>query len=246
MSLPRVRLEDCVREEPGLFRLGESETRHLIRVLRCYDGASVEGMLAQGGRRLLMRLETDERGALLRVVGEAADIRDKPEISLVIGLLKAEQFDLVLRTASELGIKKIYPLICERSVPRLDESLLSKKILRWQRILDEGTKVSGAAIPPEISKPAEFGDFSWGALPDARFAALLAPGALPVSSLRPESDEVVFAVGPEGDWSEREADVLIKNAFLPVSLGRRVLRASTAMTVGCGWFRLLGLVADGN
>ena len=246
MSLPRVRLEDCTREAPDLFRLDEAGSRYLLKVLRCYEGASVEGMLAQGdGRRLLMRIEMDERGALLRRVDESADPRDRPEISLVIGLLKAEQFDSVLRSASELGVKAVFPLVCERSVPRPDGSSLIKKTERWQRILDEGTKVSGAVIPPVISMPVNFRDFNWDALPKTRYAALLVRGAQPISAVRADAAEIVFAVGPEGDWSAKETDFLIENSFLPVSLGRRILRASTAMAVGCGWFRLSGLT-DGN
>ena len=245
MSLPRVRLDDCVREDSDLWRLGEAEAKYLLKVLRCYEGAAVEGMLASdGGRRLLMSVVMDGKGALLRLVDEAGDIDDKPEISLVMALLKSEQFDSVLRAASELGVRAIYPLVCERSVPRPDKSSLDKKVLRWQRILDEGTKVSGVSVPPVISKPVNFVDFNWDLLPAERYAALLKPDTVPISSVNLSSDGIAFAVGPEGDWSERESSVLIENSFTPVSLGRRVLRASTAVTVGCGWFRMSGLTAD--
>lgn len=142
-------------------------------------------------------------------------------------------------------MKAVFPLICERSVPRPVDSVLSKKTERWQRILDEGTKVSGAVIPPLISKPVGFGEFKWDALPASRYAALLVRGAQPISAVRATESEIVFAVGPEGDWSAKEAEFLVENSFMPVSLGRRVLRASTAMAVGCGWFRLSGL-NDGN
>ena len=48
------------------------------------------------------------------------------------------------------------------------------------------------------------------------------------------SGAVAVAIGPEGDWSPREAECLRKKSFLPVTLGGRILRASTAVAVACG------------
>ncbi|MFA7366623.1 MAG: RsmE family RNA methyltransferase [Synergistaceae bacterium] len=47
-----------------------------------------------------------------------------------------------------------------------------------------------------------------------------------------------IAIGPEGDWSPSEIELLLKRGFKPVSLGKRILRASTAVAVACGWFSM--------
>jgi 16S rRNA (uracil1498-N3)-methyltransferase len=215
--------------------LSDAETRHLVRCLRSYEGAAVEGLLEEGGARFLMRLERHGERYFLREVESDKEERSGFSLTLLIGLLKAEQFDAVLRASSEIGVTAIIPVVCERSVPRFGEMEAAKKAARWQKILDEGTAVSGAVFPPKVSPPVKFADVEWNCLPEPRYAAVLTPGARHISSAD-SGGEVVFAVGPEGDWSERESESLLENGFVPVTLGRRIMRASTAAITGCGWF----------
>jgi 16S rRNA (uracil1498-N3)-methyltransferase len=242
VSRPKIRLERCVNEGGGRWRLDPPQERHLVKSLRSYDGAAAEGLLPDGdGARLLMRLESDERGRYLREIDSFAETPDSLSVTLLIALLKAEQFDAVLRASAELGVKSIIPLACERSAPRLDERGAARKISRWRKILDESTLISGAVFPPRIDTPVNVGRVSWDALPRARYAAVISQDARPISlalTAAEETRELAFAVGPEGDWTEREKTALFQNGFIPVSLGHRVLRASTAAIAACGWFRL--------
>jgi 16S rRNA (uracil1498-N3)-methyltransferase len=235
VSLPKIRLERCLSKGGGLWLLPGAEARHLVRCLRSYEGAAVEGLLEEDGARFLMRLERHGERYFLREVESGKEERSGFELTLLIGLLKAEQFDAVLRASSEIGVAAIIPIVCERSVPRLGELEAAKKVARWQKILDEGTSVSGAVFPPKISPPVKFADMELNGLPEPRYAAVLAPGARHISRAG-SGGEVVFAVGPEGDWSERESSFLLENGFIPVTLGRRVMRASTAAIAGCSWF----------
>jgi 16S rRNA (uracil1498-N3)-methyltransferase len=201
----------------------------------------VEGLLPEGdGAKLLMRFERTEGRSLLRVVSSRENDQAGPKISLLIGLLKADQFDMVLRASSELGLSEIIPVICERSVPRFGSDELHRKLSRWQKILDESSKVSGFVYATKILPPVAFEDFDWPSLPKVRYAALLTEGARPISGLSGLSagDDAVFAVGPEGDWTSREMSTLLWENFTPVNLGQGVLRSSTAAIIGCGWFRL--------
>jgi 16S rRNA (uracil1498-N3)-methyltransferase len=207
----------------------------------------VEGLLPDGGgARLLMRLETDGRDHFLSEVDCSTELPDDMSIILLIALLKAGQFDSVLRASAELGVKSIIPVICERSAPRLDECEAIKKISRWRKILDESTLVSGTVFSPQIQMPVKICGIPWDALPQTRYAAVIAPDARPISQARTalETREVAFAVGPEGDWTEREKTSLFQNGFIPVSLGRRVMRASTAAIAACGWFRLSSFLSN--
>jgi 16S rRNA (uracil1498-N3)-methyltransferase len=202
-------------------------------------GALVEGLLPEGeGRRLSMRLESSGGEYRLREESSSGDGESPLSITLLVGLLKADQFDSILRTAPELDVTAVAPVVCERSVPRLAESDIPRKLSRWQRILDEGTYVSGSVFPPKLLPVTSFGDVRWDDLPESRIAAIISPNAGHISRTPPMRGEMVFAVGPEGDWSELEKSVLMEKNFVPVSLGRRTMRASTASIVGCGWFRL--------
>jgi 16S rRNA (uracil1498-N3)-methyltransferase len=239
VSLPKIRLERCERISGELWKLDGGQERHLTRALRFYDGAMVEGLLpGEGGGKLIMRLESGGGARFLREISAVDCYLPAASVALLIGLLKADQFDSVLRSSSELGVREIRPLFCERSVPRFGVDELPRKTARWQKILDESSKVSGFVCPTKILPPSQFDDFNWTELPDARYAAMLSASARPISEAAPGPGGVAFAVGPEGDWTEREVSCLIENKFLPVSLGPGVLRSSTAAVVGCGWFSM--------
>lgn len=241
MSLPRIRLERCKVLGEGLWLIDREQEHHLTKVLRTYEGAMIEGLLpkVEGDEKLLLRLERTTDGLALREVERTREEPETVRIHLLIGLLKADQFDAVLRGVAELGLFSVRPVACARSVPRFSDAEMPKKLQRWQKILDEGSKVSGSVRPPTIHPPIAFADIEWMSLPKARYAALLTPRTSLLSSVSNVPAELVFAVGPEGDWLPEEARHLLENGFGPVSLGRRVLRASTAAIVGCGWFRLM-------
>lgn len=63
---------------------------------------------------------------------------------LLVGLLKADQWDQVLRFSCELGVDQIVPVICERSVPRPDD--WHRKVQRYRRILLESTRQCGPFV----------------------------------------------------------------------------------------------------
>ncbi|MCL2683655.1 MAG: 16S rRNA (uracil(1498)-N(3))-methyltransferase [Synergistaceae bacterium] len=238
MSLPKIRLERCVCEGGGLWRLDSGQARRLVRSLRLYEGAVVEGLLGDdGGRRFIMRLERRAGDYFLREISAESEPRDDLEITLVLGLLKSDQFDAVLRSASELGISLIQPVICAHSVPRVAASDIPKKISRWQKILDEGTSLSGSVFPPKISPPVKFDDINWDALPETRYAAVISSSSHPIACADCRTGRLVFAVGPEGDWSDSERDALVSHGFVPLTLGKRIMRASTAAITGVAWFR---------
>jgi 16S rRNA (uracil1498-N3)-methyltransferase len=45
--------------------------------------------------------------------------------------------------------------------------------------------------------------------------------------------DVLILIGPEGDFSEQEVEMAIREGFLPVGLGRSRLRTETAGVVAC-------------
>jgi 16S rRNA (uracil1498-N3)-methyltransferase len=184
-----------------------------------------------------MRLESRDGAYYLREAGALPQTPDKLGMTLLIALLKAPQFDVVLRASAELGVKEILPVECERSVPRTGANL-PQKTLRWQKILDEGSLVAGSASPTKINPPVKFAEISWDSLPDNRIAAVISPVSRPISEIAAREGQIVYAVGPEGDWSNGETSALLSRNFIPVTLGERILRASTAAVAGCAWFRL--------
>ena len=234
MSLPRLRLENCVCEG-GRWLLNDEQAHHLVRVRRCYTGSFAEGLLR--GEKVELKLQCEGEKVYAEEVSRTAEDPAAVELHLLLGLLKNDQFDDALRFSAETGVNTIHLLDCERSVPKYEGKKLEEKMNRWSKILDESTKQAGSALPPKLSVPVPLKKFDFDALPPERYAALLSPSAKPLEEITVKN-RAVIAIGPEGDWAPHESELLLEMGFFAVSLGKRILRASTAVAVSCGWFSL--------
>lgn len=234
MSLPRVRLEASRCEGGPAWILDQDQRRHLIAVRRCRNGELFEGLLP--GRRILLRLDVSGSEARGVFVSETPE-DDRRNIWLLAGLLKNESFDRLLPQSVEAGASVIVPLLCSRSISNPDPAKTSRKMERWRRIILEATKQCGAASPTRILDPVEVGMAGSLPLPRSRFVAVTEGGSSIIS--QKASGESAIAVGPEGDWTEDELLSLLREGFVPVSLGRRIMRSTTASAVGVACLSLI-------
>lgn len=235
MSQPRLRLETCSLDN-GIWTIDEAQAHHLVRVRRCYTGSIVEGLL--NGEKIELKLICSGESVTAEELSRTAEEPAATEIHLLLGLLKNDQFDQALRFCAETGVHTIHLLACERSVPSYEGKKLEEKMTRWGKILAEATKQAGSTISPEILPPVKMSKLDFSSLPEEKYAALLAPGTKELKELKIPA-AVAIAIGPEGDWAPHEAQLLLDNGFTPVSLGKRILRASTAVAVACGTILLL-------
>ena len=234
MSLPRLRLEKCICKE-GRWLIDQEQAHHLIRVRRCCNGSLAEGLLS--GEKICLRISCEGELVFAEELSREAETAQSIELHLMLALLKSDQFDQALRFAAETGVHTIHLLACERSVPRYSVVKIKEKMLRWEKILDEATRQAGSASSPVLLEPVSLVELDPDLLPDCRLAAMLSSDAQPLSMTEIMSPAAI-AIGPEGDWSPSEIELLLKRGFKPVSLGKRILRASTAVAVACGWFSM--------
>jgi len=151
------------------------------------------------------------------------------EIS-AIGLVSEQKMDLILQKLTELGIKKIIPLKLERSIVRLDNNRVDKKILRWQNICKEASEQSHRNIIPEITRPIDLKqlvkiDY------DIKLVASTKEKEKFINSYLQNNTKyakIIIVIGPEGGITDNEEDYLNKNGFKSVTLGSRILRVETA------------------
>jgi 16S rRNA (uracil1498-N3)-methyltransferase len=155
-----------------------------------------------------------------------------PRIVLLASLLKGGDFELLLRGATETGVSAIIPIEAARSVPRIKTGEKAKKVARWERILEEATRQCGASRVPSVGAPVPLEKAIEMDLPPLRLAGILEEGTAPLATVAP-ADEAAIAIGPEGDWDDREKEILRKAGFSGVSLGPLVLKACTAAIVAC-------------
>jgi len=156
-----------------------------------------------------------------------------PHAVLAVALIKEQRWDWLLQKATELGVRTFQPLLAERSVIRLDAKDTSKKLERWQAVLRSAAEQSEGLFIPEILLPLTVKDHLASLSPETMKLILRERGEerqtlkRQLAMLQPEQLSI-FAIGPEGGWTEKELAAFEQAGFVSVSLGARILRSETA------------------
>jgi len=152
-------------------------------------------------------------------------------LSLACPLLKRGNFELVLQKCVELGVRDIYPFISSRVIKRVSKSEFESKRVRYEKIIVGACEQSNRTVVPvlhELIDLKELKDIDatikFIAYEDEAIKGEMIPD-IDVS----EKDKVVCLIGPEGGFSREEVDRCIECGYKPVSLGKRILRAETAI-----------------
>ncbi|HHX2523401.1 TPA: 16S rRNA (uracil(1498)-N(3))-methyltransferase [Neisseria subflava] len=171
----------------------------------------------------------EKRRASVRILREEATDNESPlNITLVQAVSSAERMDFTLQKSVELGVAEIRPVISERCVVRLSGERAEKRVARWQEIVVSACEQSGRNIVPKVLPLTTYAQ-ALQQLPQETTKLLMSLNrAQKLSDVRPQSDKVVFMVGPEGGWTEKEEQQAFDAGFQSVTLGKRVLRTETA------------------
>jgi len=219
--------------EGETITLDEQESRHAGIVLRLNEGSAV--IVVDG-------LGTAYRGAIEKsskkktIVRTHATIRNfgEPEavVTLAAGLSTGTKFDTVVEKATELGVKRIVPLLCEKgTVKATDESRARARRTRLEKVALAAMKQCRRAYRPEISLPIAFNDFITAVDPD-QFRVIFHPdkNQARISNLflNESPKRIGLIVGPESGFSADEIDLAQTHGIKTVSLGERILRTETA------------------
>jgi 16S rRNA (uracil1498-N3)-methyltransferase len=214
----------------GRVTFDAEESRHLTRVLRLAPGDTV--VATDGaGRDYTVRLESVGAEATGTVLAEAAGVAESPlAITLVQGVPKGDRMEGIVRAATELGVARVRPALCERTIVRLEPARWRERARRWQRVAREAAKQCGRAVIPEVELPRPLGECLAGEPANLAWC-LWESGGLPLgealAAARTPRSAVVM-VGPEGGLAAAEVTTARSRGLTVVSLGPRVLRTETA------------------
>ena len=135
----------------------------------------------------------------------------------------------VVQKATELGVKRISPVLTDHGVVKLDARRADKRRKHWQRVAESACEQCGRFRPPLIDAPMTLND--WFGAPRDRDTTdlILRPGAIErLSGIGAPQIKLCLLIGPEGGFSDREYDDAEIAGFAPVSIGPRVMRTETA------------------
>lgn len=212
----------------SVVELPDNVVRHL-NVLRVKNTEEIVLFNGNGKSYPALPEVLEKRRASVRILREEATDNESPlNITLVQAVSSAERMDFTLQKSVELGVAEIRPVISERCVVRLSGERAEKRVARWQEIVVSACEQSGRNIVPKVLPLTTYAQ-ALQQLPQETTKLLMSLNrAQKLSDVRPQSGKIVFMVGPEGGWTEKEEQQAFDAGFQSVTLGKRVLRTETA------------------
>ena len=217
--------------EKGMLRIEGNEVKHIRRVLRLKAGDEIIVFDSLGKEYEGTIIEETTSSVVIKIQNIFLSKRDSPlDVTLAQSLLKGEKMDYLIQKATELGVKEIIPFFSSRSVPLLEKSGRLKRHHRWGRIAIEASKQCGRGVVPKIEPLQDYSEMLQLASPGSLRLILWEREGGQLKEVLERSKEktrIFFIIGPEGGFSQEEVEEAKRAGFIPVTLGRRILRAET-------------------
>lgn len=212
-----------------LYALPTQAAHHAARVLRMAAGDDLVLFDGSGREWHATVARLDRREVVVSVKECCAVSRESPlAIVLAQGISSGERMDYSLQKAVELGVTRIQPIACARSVVKLAGERADKRREHWQNLVAAACEQCGRNVVPEVAPV--LGLQSWLSLPSApRLGIIFAPAATETlhTLAKPQADIAILA-GPEGGFTADEYRQATSAGFIAVRLGPRILRTETA------------------
>jgi len=165
----------------------------------------------------------------------------KVKITVACAIPKGSRMDGIIDKLTQLGVERIIPLETERVIVKLDKH---KKILRqerWKKIALNASLQSQRNTLPVVEPIENIEEVLSKSIDyDLKLIPTLIGEreTLKEVLVKNKAKNILILIGPEGDFTPEEIDLVKKAGFIPVSLGHLVLRVETAATAVTSFIRL--------
>ncbi len=222
-------------EEGGSLALSVKNHRHAIQVLRLKIEEKLIIFDGQGGEYLAYIKDFDKRKSSIQLESFISLSRESPlPITLNLAMIKPDKMDFAIQKAVELGVDKIQPLYCERSVIKIKANRLLKKMEHWQGIIIAACEQSGRTKIPIIDEPITLAVCLNDKSPNDLGIVMLPTAEVLFKKLShlEKNQTVSLFIGPEGGFTDNEEHEMLENNIKGICFGPRILRAETAVIAG--------------
>ncbi len=221
--------------------IGE-DVNHIKNVLRLKPDDLIYVCDKTSHTNFLCSIQQIEENKIICKINE--ELKDTTEantnIHIFQGLPKGEKMEYIIEKCTEIGVKEITPVIMKRTIVKLNEKDINKKIERWRKIAEVAAKQSGRDKILGVQNLLNFKnvfenlkkyDIVLVAYENEKNNTLKNV----LKKLKDENKVLNLAVliGPEGGIDINEIEELknnISNVQI-VTLGKRILRTETAPLV---------------
>tara|TARA_B100000767_G_C19761145_1_gene535220 strand:+ start:1922 stop:2626 length:705 start_codon:yes stop_codon:yes gene_type:complete len=215
------------------FNFSDEESRHLSKVLRKQPG-SVVSVTDGKGIEVHVEIQNINSRKSTGIIKETF-IHPFPKYKTHIAIAPTKnivRLEWFLEKATEIGIHRITPILCQNS---------ERKVIKNERlskIIQSALKQSQQFHLPKIDELISFETFV-----QQQNSGLIAHcnigNKFDLVDLKPNNKTNCVLIGPEGDFSLNEIAFAEKYNFKSISLGNQRLRTETAALVACHTLSLI-------
>lgn len=221
MRIPRIYYHEVLKINMTIT-LDLRNCHYLLNVLRVKKGRIIIVFNGDGNDYKAEIVHIQKKQIEVVIQSQYVPFTESPLfIELAQGISHSDTMDYILQKAVELGVKRIIPLITDRSAK------IRQRFLHWEKIVISACEQSGRAQIPKINKPQHLNNWLLQKRDGISFVCDLSHQKT-LSNFSKNIKQVTILIGPEGGFSKAEIQQAVANHFIRLYLGPRILRTETA------------------
>ena len=200
--------------------LDKSQSHYLSKVMRINIGQSFS-LFNQSGEWEAKIKEINKGIVEFLVIKKLRSANNERDIWLAFAPIKLNYLNLMIQKATELGVTRFIPILTERTIVRkLNDNRLNKIII-------EASEQSNRLKVPKLEKILKLNEFL-----KLNQNTNIIFGDLNTDNSKinfKSSDQICILIGPEGDFTVKERENILKlKKLIPLKINQNILRSETA------------------
>lgn len=223
-TTPRLHLDAGLGAQCDVA-LEREQAHYLAGVLRLGPGDPVSVFNARDGEWLAYLTEVGKKAVRIRCERQVSAVTPPPDIDYCFAPLKHARLDYVVQKATELGARRLRPVITQRTIAE------RVNLERMRANVVEAAEQCNLVFVPEVTEPIKLPKLlaAWETGRALVYCDETAAIASPLDALRALRAPAGVLIGPEGGFTDDEKALLTSLPFVTaISLGPRIMRADTA------------------
>ena len=202
--------------------LDKSQSHYVSKVMRVKEN-EVFSLFNGSGEWEAKILSISKSIVEFNITKQLRQKENPKELWLAFSPIKSNYFNFMIQKATELGVTKFLPIIFDRTIVRK----INKK--RLEKVIVEATEQSNRINIPKMEEPKSLDLFLKNNNMNLIFTDLNTTNTK-INLDQLTSNPTCVIIGPEGDFSEKEREQILKfEGVQPIKINQNILRSETAV-----------------
>lgn len=217
--------------------LQDDTAKHVAQVLRMQQGDAIDLTDGKGTHAHAVVSKVQKKQCAVMVHDVHMHQRKQVPLHLGVAFTKnSSRNEWILEKVTELGVTTIVPLQATRSERE------KFRYDRWHNILVAAIIQSQQYFLPQLMEITPLDKLEpIFAGTEQKLVAHCMDGIIrqPISAAMRKDKETLLLIGPEGDFTDEEVNMLSSEGYMGISMGSNRLRTETAAVTACAYFNML-------